>query len=218
MRRLLMATLLCTAAVTPSATRGQERGITRLPHPVTDGAVSLEQALMRRRSIREFTKDELTLAQISQLLWAVQGITDPAGLRTAPSAGALYPLEVYVATRAGLDHYEPGGHRLVRVADRDVRTALAAAAHQETVAGAPVVFVITALPARTAAKYGAARATRYVTLEAGHAAQNLLLQAVTLGLGAVVVGAFDDDAVRQVLGTPREHLPLYLVPAGHPRR
>ncbi len=189
-----------------------------LPSPVTDGSASLEQALLRRRSVREFAEDDLTVTQISQLLWAAQGITDPSGRRTAPSAGALYPLELYVATRAGLDHYEPHGHRLVRVSEGDLRAALGSAARQATVADAPAVFVISAVPARTAAKYGDARATRYVDLEAGHAAENLLLQAVTLDLGAVVVGAFDDGDVLRVLGAPRGLAPLYLIPVGHPRR
>jgi SagB-type dehydrogenase family enzyme len=212
-----MATVVLAAAVTRSAAQEPGRRITILPQPVTDGSVSLEQALLRRRSIREFTKDELTLAQISQLLWAAQGITDASGFRTAPSAGALYPLELYVATRAGLEHYEPQGHRLARVSDTDGRPALGRAARQGTVSDAPAVFVITGVASRTAARYGPTRATRYVNLEAGHAAQNLLLQAVTLGLGAVVVGAFDDGDVLRVLGAEGQ-VPLYLIPVGRPRR
>jgi SagB-type dehydrogenase family enzyme len=180
--------------------------------------MSLEQAFLRRRSIREFTAQPLTAAELSQLCWAAQGITDSSGLRTAPSAGALYPLELYVATRAGLDHYEPNGHRLLRLSEADLRPALSRAAFgQAAVADAPAVFVIAAVAARTAAKYGAARAERYVQLEAGHAAQTLLLEAVAQGLGGVPVGAFDDAAVGGALQLPRGVAPLYLMPVGHPR-
>jgi SagB-type dehydrogenase family enzyme len=197
----------------------QQPGVTVLPAPDTNGRVSLEQALLRRRSIREYGTQELTEAEVSQLLWAAQGITGPGGLRTAPSAGALYPLELYLATRTGLHHYEPRGHRLVRSSGEDPRRALSRAAHgQAAVADAPAVFVITAVPARTAAKYGEERGARYVQLEAGHAAENLLLEAVALGLGGVPIGAFDDGAILRALGSPRGVVPLYLIPVGHPRR
>jgi SagB-type dehydrogenase family enzyme len=188
-----------------------------LPAPSTHGRVSLEEALASRRSIREVDPRPLNSAQLSQLLWATQGITDAAGLRAAPSAGALYPLEVYVAAADGLLRYEPRGHRLLRVDARDLRGALARAAlGQECVARAPAVFVIAAVTARTERKYGT-RAGRYVDMEAGHAAQNLLLQATALGLGGVPVGAFDDEGVRSALGLPREQRPLYLVPVGKRR-
>jgi SagB-type dehydrogenase family enzyme len=190
-----------------------------LPAPAERSSVSLDEALRRRRSMREYTTRALTDGQVSQLLWAAQGITDPAGYRTAPSAGALYPLEVYVATQAGLHRYEARGHRLLRVADLDVRPALRdAALGQEAVGTAGAVFIITAVPSRTAAKYGAQRATRYVQLEAGHAAQNLLLEAVALGLGAVPIGAFDDDRVSGVLHLRGGEVPLYLIPVGRPLR
>jgi SagB-type dehydrogenase family enzyme len=203
---------------------GQEAGRTAplvavLPAPAQRGAVSLDEALRRRRSVRAYTTQVLSDAQLSQLLWAAQGITDPAGYRTAPSAGALYPLEVYVATGAGLHHYEARGHRLRRVADTDVRPALRRAAlDQEAVGAAAAVFIITAVPSRTAAKYGAQRATRYVQIEAGHAAQNLLLEAVALGLGAVPIGAFEDDRVSGVLHLQAGEVPLYLIPVGQPLR
>lgn len=204
-----------TLGRSPEATAQEPRP---LPAPVTNGPMSLEQALLRRRSMREFRPADLTDAAVSQLLWAAQGVTDSSGLRTAPSAGALYPLEVYVATRTGLRHYEPRGHRVVSVSAEDVRPALSRAAHgQAAVAGAPAVFIITGVPARTAGKYGE-RASRYVSLEAGHAAQNLLLQAVALGLGAVPVGAFDDATVLRILGAGRGEVALYLIPVGHPRR
>ena len=188
----------------------------RLPPPVETGTVSLEQVLRRRRSVRQYDARLLSTQEISQLLWSAQGITSPEGLRTAPSAGALYPLELYVATADGLFHYEPAGHRLTRRSGGDSRPAMQQAAfHQEAVGQAPAVFVIAGVYARTASKYGT-RAERYVILEAGHAAQNLLLQAVALGLGAVPIGAFDDAGIRQALDLPSEYQPLYLIPVGHP--
>lgn len=189
-----------------------------LPAPSTSGALSLEEALRRRRSVRDFTRRQLTDTELSQLLWAAQGITHPHGYRTAPSAGALYPLEIRLATRDGLYQYEPRGHRLVRIAGTDLRAAFQRAAlDQDAIGRAAAVFVVTGVPARTAVKYGA-RAERYVLLEAGHAAQNLLLEAVALGLGAVPIGAFHDSEVLKVLGSPAGEVPLYLIPVGHPRR
>ena len=139
------------------------------------------------------------------------------GYRTAPSAGALYPLEVNVEAARGVFHYRPRGHRLERLSQRDARGALhQAALSQAAVRVAPCVFVITAEEARTRRKYGR-RAQRYVHLEAGHAAQNLLLQATALGLGGVPIGAFSDVQVQSALGCPRAHEPLYLIPVGHPR-
>lgn len=181
--------------------------------------MSVEEALARRRSVREFAEKPLTDRELSQLLWAVQGITDPAeGLRTLPSAGALYPLETYVATAAGFYHHEVRSHQLKRLCDRDLRPALyRAALEQEAVLEAPAVFVIAAVYGRTARKYGQPRAVRYVHLEAGHAAQNLLLEAVCLGLGAVPIGAFSDSDIQEALSLPADHQPLYLIPTGHPR-
>lgn len=191
--------------------------IVTLPEPVREGRMSLEEAILRRHSVREFARDPLNDRELSQLLWAAQGITHE-GLRTAPSAGALYPLELYVATSAGLVHYLPRRHQLERVSGRDLRAALCQAAlGQEPVREAPAVFVIATVYERTAIKYGPARTPRYVHMEAGHAAQNLLLQAVTLGLGGVTIGAFNDDEVGRVLALPADHRPLYLIPVGHPR-
>ncbi len=225
----LLLGILCAVAIT--AFRAEEKtampatpeAATPLPPPVRKGRLTLEEALAARRSVREFSAAPLTDRELSQLFWALQGVTEaapaPAGARrrTAPSAGALYPLETYVATAAGLFHYDPEGHRLLRCAGRDVRRALARAAHdQDAMRGAPAVFAIAAVEARTERKYGA-RAARYVHLEAGHAAQNLLLEAVALGLGAVPVGAFDDARVHDVLGLPADEQPLYLIPVGRPR-
>jgi SagB-type dehydrogenase family enzyme len=188
-----------------------------LPTPELKGTLTLEEALANRRSVRKFTEELLTLEELGQLLWAVQGITHPAGYRTAPSAGALYPLEVYLLTDEGVYHYDPPGHRLSLHRHGDLRLALRAVAlRQEPVLKAPAVFVITAAYERTEKKYGKERSPRYVYLEAGHAAQNLLLQAVALDLGAVPIGAFIDDKVKKVLSLPDSHQPLYLIPVGHP--
>lgn len=189
-----------------------------LPEPRLKGDLSLEEALARRRSVRQYTEKELSLEELGQLLWAAQGITHPAGYRTAPSAGALYPLEVYAVTPKATYHYEPQPHRLVVQAEGDLRPLLhQAALRQEAVLKAPAVIVITAVYARTTQKYGEQRGPRYVHLEAGHAAQNILLQAVALELGAVPIGAFYDDQVQEVLALPSDHQPLYLIPVGHPK-
>jgi SagB-type dehydrogenase family enzyme len=188
-----------------------------LLEPRLKGTLTLEEALAQRRSVREFSKVPLTLAELGQLLWAAQGVTHPSGLRTAPSAGALYPLEVYAVTREAVYHYESQGHRLTTHVQGDVRAALhAAALRQDPVLNAPAVIVIAVVYARTAHKYGEERSPRYVHLEAGHAAQNVLLQAVTLNLGAVPIGAFEDDRVKQVLALPSDQQPLYLIPVGRP--
>lgn len=188
-----------------------------LPDPRTDGPVSLEQAIEQRGTVRAFADEPLSTAQLGQLLWAAQGLRgDELGGRTVPSAGALYPLELYVVQADGVWHYRPQGHEIVLVDDRDVREALARAAlDQRAFHTAPAVVAIAGVEQRSARKYGA-RAERYVAIEAGHAAQNLLLQATVLGLGAVPTGAFDDDAVAALLSLPDASAPLYLIPTGPP--
>ena len=187
-----------------------------LPAPRLEGELSFEEVLAKRRSMRQFSDDPLTLEQLGQLLWAAQGITHTAGLRSAPSAGALYPLEIYAVTQQAVYHYLPQDHCLSVQIQGDVHAALyEAALKQGAVREAPVVIVIAGVYARTAKKYGEKRSPRYVHLEAGHAAQNILLQAVALDLGAVPIGAFYDDQVQQVLELPAEHQPLYLIPTGH---
>ncbi len=197
------------------ATSAKTQGI-RLPAARSKGPLSLEETLLQRRSVRAYTAQPLSLEDIAQLFWAAQGVTRPWGGRTAPSAGALYPLEIYAATAQGVYHYLPDGHRAEVTTPEDVRQALwAAGLHQEALHQAPVIFVISAVYERTASKYGS-RAERYVKLEAGHAAQNLLLQAVALNLGAVPIGAFDDEAVASALHLPAGEEPLYLIPVGYP--
>lgn len=200
------------------ATAPSPRGEIALPACRLEGEMSLEEAIADRRSAREFTEEPLSLEEISQLLWAAQGITDPHGLRAAPSAGALYPLELYVAVAQGVYHYLPKGHALQVLSEEDLRHDLwEAGLRQAALQEAPAIFVVTACYERTEAKYGE-RAERYVKLEAGHAAQNLLLQAVALELGAVPIGAFYDDQVQAGLTLPLDHQPLYLIPVGHPER
>ena len=170
-----------------------------------------------RRSVRSFAARGLSRAEVGQLLWAAQGITNREGDRTAPSAGGLLPLETYVVSSECVYHYEPRSHRLKPIAHGDRRLPLfRVALEQEPLRDAPVTFLLAAVYRRTARKYGDQRARRYVHLEAGHAAQNLLLQAVALGLGAVVIGAFEDDEVQAVLSLPAEHRPVYLIPVGEP--
>ena len=193
--------------------------MTKLPAPRQTSDLSLEQAIQRRRSVRDFSDVALSNVELGQLLWAAQGITHRTKrFRAAPSAGALYPLEAYVVTNTGVYHYEPQRHQLRQTMSTDVRKALFnAALRQEPVRDAPAVLVLAGVYERTAKKYRG-RAERYVHMEAGHAAQNLLLQAVALGLASVPIGAFDDDEVRQALALPPAHRPLYLLPVGHPAR
>jgi SagB-type dehydrogenase family enzyme len=196
----------------------QEANMINLPAPDLKGTMTLEETLLKRRSVRDFRATMLTDAQIGQLLWSAQGITHPSGFRTAPSAGALYPLEIYAATPDGLFHYEPEEHRLIKILDYDPRPDLhQAALRQDSVLEAPLVIAIAALFARTEQRYGTARTPLYVHLEAGHAAQNILLQAVAMELGAVPIGAFIDDQVKAALALPDEQMPLYLIPIGYPK-
>jgi len=204
-----------SARAAPSPTPAT-RQIIPLSRPRQDGDVSLEAAIARRRSVRSFTDQTLTLEQLSQLLWAAQGVTDPRGFRAAPSAGALYPLELYVATPNGFFHYLPERHALEQLSSADLRPVVwEHGLKQDALRAAPVVLLICAVYARTEAKYGQ-RATRYVHIEAGHAAQNLLLQAVALGLGGVPIGAFYDDSLQVALALPKDHAPLYLLAVGYP--
>jgi SagB-type dehydrogenase family enzyme len=195
----------------------------RLPEPRRQSNVSVESALQNRRSVREYRDEPLTLAEVSQLLWAAQGITGPEDRRTAPSAGALYPLEVYlVAGRvndlaSGIYRYQPRRHELVRIVEGDKRIRLAAAAlDQDCVRHGAATIVVAAVYERVTKKYGK-RGVMYVHMEAGHAAQNVFLQAVALNLGTVVVGAFEDDPVKKLLTLPVEEQPLYLLPVGRPK-
>ena len=206
--------------IPPQTPSSEQEAAISLPKPRYDSDVSLEQSLLQRRSTRTYTGEVLTLQEVSQLLWAAQGITDPRGFRTAPSAGALYPLEIYLVAghvqglTSGIYWYEPEQHRLLRTMDGDKRTELAGAAlGQRSVKEGAVVFVLSAVYDRTTGKYGD-RGIRYVHIEVGHAAQNLCLQATAMGLGAVTVGAFHDEQVARLLDLPENEQPLYIIPVG----
>lgn len=191
-----------------------------LPTPRLDSQYSVESVLQGRRSVRAFGHEPLALADVAQLLWAAQGVTSADGLRTAPSAGALYPLELYLAVgnvngiAAGVYKYLPDIQRLKPWAEGDHRHDLAdAALDQDFVKRGAAVLVFAATPARTTGKYGE-RGVRYIHIEIGHAAQNVLLQAGALKLSAVVVGAFDDRSVERALQLPQSEQALYLMPIG----
>jgi SagB-type dehydrogenase family enzyme len=188
-----------------------------LPPPATSGARSFEEVLASRRSVRSFDPRPLPIGVLGQLAWAAQGVTDRAeGLRTAPSAGALYPLEVYFVTATGTLHYLPEAHRFEPKSHRDLRPALATAAlSQEALKLAPCDVVITSVTDRTRKKYHD-RSVRYVAIEAGHVGQNLLLQATASGLHGVPIGAFDDRAVRDLLALADGEDPVYLLALGYP--
>ena len=192
----------------------------KLPEPKLKGDVSLEETLHQRRSLREYTDEALTLEEVSQLLWAAQGVTAPWGGRTAPSEGALYPLEVYVAVgnvenlAAGVYKYKPERHVLTQVKNTDVRKELSQASlWQKWVQEAPIDIVIAAVYERTTGKYGN-RGITYVQLEGGHAAQNIYLQATALDMGMVTVGAFHDGQVKEVMAMTQNERPLYVIPVG----
>jgi len=191
--------------------------ITTLPKPSQDGVKSLEQAIATRRSRRQFSPQTLTPEQIGQLAWAAQGQDAGNRFRTAPSAGATYPLELFVVTSDGFSRYLPIKHALEKLTDQDLRSMLASAAWgQEFIEAAPVTLVFAAQFSRTTNRYGQ-RGIRYVYMEAGHAAQNVHLQAEALGLGSVAVGAFDDASVSKVLSLPDKLEPIYMVVVGYYR-
>lgn len=186
-----------------------------LPAPTTAGRMSVEQAIAQRRSCRRYGSAPLTLEAVSQLLWAAQGITHDPNLRAAPSAGACYPLEVYLVCREGVFRFVPAKHALVKTADGDPRPQLArAAGGQAFIADAPVTIAFTAIYDRTTRRYGE-RGFRYVYMDVGTAAENVHLQGEALGLGSVSVGAFHDHAVAEVIGVPDGESPVYLIPVGH---
>jgi len=218
---ILLATLCgCPQPATTPTPSQEQAEVINLPEPQYDSDISLEQSLLERRSIRSYTGQPLTLHELSQLLWAAQGLTDPRGFRAAPSAGGLYPLELYIVAgdveglTAGIYRYQPDGHQLVKTLDGDRQAELAEAAlGQAWVKEGAVSIVFTAVYERTTGKYGD-RGIRYVHMEVGHAAQNLCLQATALGLGAVTVGAFHDGEVSKLLNLPAEEEPLYIITVG----
>lgn len=191
----------------------------KLPSPVFSSKTSVEEALKKRRSIRSYKNLPVTLQEVAQLLWAAQGITANNGLRTAPSAGALYPLEIYLVAGniekliPGIYHYLPAKHSLQKIKDDDARIQLANAANgQESIKFAAANIVITANFSRTTKKYGNI-GERFVLMEAGHVAQNIYLESVSLKLGTVSIGAFDEAQIKNILNLKEED-PLYILPIG----
>lgn len=209
---------------------GEEEGLVCFPLPRLKGAVSVEEALRRRRSIREYLDEPLTLEELSQLLWAAYGVTETTwSLKTTPSAGGTYPLEIYAVVKPRgvrldkLCYLQPGSYkydfrthcmRLVKSGDLS-KDLYKAAVEQEWVLRAPMNIVIAAVFERTTRRYGN-RGVRYVWIEAGHASQNIYLQAVSLGLGTVAIGAFFDDDVKRIIGAEDNESPLYIMPVGRP--
>jgi SagB-type dehydrogenase family enzyme len=205
--------------------------IIKLPPPQLKGNVSLEETILRRRAVRRYRREPLDLSQLSQILWSAQGITDTREFRAAPSAGATYPLEIFVFVGkqgviaseakhspeelpAGIYHYEADSHSLSLHKPADSRPDLARATlDQEFIIDAPVDIVICALYHRTSYRYGR-RGERYVHIEVGHVGENIHLQTVALGLATVEVGAFHDEEVRKVLGVEEQIKPLYIMPLG----
>lgn len=190
----------------------------KLPQPSYKGTISVEQAISQRRSLRLYKDEALSLEQVSQLLWVAQGQTAEWGGRTVPSAGATYPLEIYLAVgnvnglEPGVYRYHSGKHELEKLSDKDVRSELASAAwRQECIAKAPINIVIAANYERTTERYGT-RGIRYVDNEIGHCGQNIYLQCESLGLGTVAIGAFQDALVMKALGIKEE--PRYIMPVG----
>jgi len=199
---------------------GLELKYIELPEPRYDSETSVEKTLLERRSVREYSDEPLSLDEISQLLWAAQGITNTRGFRTAPSAGALYPLELFLIVGnvnklpIGVYRYLPNDHKLEKVFDDDKRSELYdVSLSQSSLKNAAVVLVFSAVYDRITVKYGE-RGIRYVHIEVGHAAENVFLQTVSLNLSAVVIGAFHDEEVQKVIGLKDDEQPLLLMPIG----
>jgi len=203
-----------------------------LPLPQKVSELTVEETILLRRSIREYTSEPVNLSDLAMILWAAYGITEPRlGFRAAPSAGATYPLEIYIVVGErgvkysegfldeGVYKYEPHSHTLLLVKRGDYRRALMnAASGQSWVGEAPLNIVICAVFERTTRVYGERGRVRYVPMEAGHVGQNIYLMATALKYGAVVIGAFNDDQVAKTIGSKLEEEPLYIIPIGVPRR
>ncbi|MBM4338230.1 MAG: SagB/ThcOx family dehydrogenase [Deltaproteobacteria bacterium] len=188
----------------------------RLPKPKEKGSVSIEEALNKRKSVRDYKKASLSIEEVSQLLWSGSGKN--LYRRTAPSAGATYPLEIYLVAgevegvEPGVYHYSIARHSLVKIKEQDARREVCRAAlEQRMIERAPITIIIAAEYGRTTAHYGQ-RGIRYVHMEVGHVGQNVSLQAVALNMGTVMIGAFDDQRVKEVLEIEEE--PLYIIPVG----
>lgn len=229
MKKLLQFTITLTLFsflnVTLTAAGGgemsEDKGKVSLPEPRYESKMSIEEAILKRRSVRNYSNEPLELDEISQLLWSAQGITDEeSNFRTAPSAGALYGLELFIVVgnvsslEDGIYKYDPFTHTIMKHIEGDYINELSLAAlGQSCVNDGAVDIVIAGVYDRITQKYGE-RGIRYTHMESGHAAQNIYLQAEALGLGTVVVGAFMDERVKEVIGMKDEETPLYIMPVG----
>ncbi|MHC4116759.1 MAG: nitroreductase family protein [Planctomycetota bacterium] len=222
MKRLAILAIIlacfATLGMSQRRTRLSPQKIIQLTDPNLTGTLTFEAALVKRRSVRQFSSEALRRTQIGQLLWAGQGITDKQrGLRTAPSAGSVYPIELFVATEEGLFTYRPTEHSLQQISEEDVRGRLAqSTATPEPVVAAGCSIIVTGSSRKLAGRFGTAKSRTFLALEAGHVAQNIQLQAVCLGLGSVPVGGLDTAAVRKVCRMSRELEPLYVICVGYP--
>jgi SagB-type dehydrogenase family enzyme len=221
MKRLAILTIvlacLPTLGLGQRRTRISPQNIIQLTDPNLTGKLTFEEVLAKRRTVREFSSQALKRSQIGQLAWAGQGVTDTQrGLRTAPSAGAIYPIELFFATAEGVYAYRPTEHSLLQTSQQDIRSNLArATATPEPVIGAGCAIIVTGSSRKLTSRFGSKSRT-FVALEAGHVAQNIQLQAVCLGLGSVAVGALDTAAVRKVCRMSRDAEPLYVICVGYP--
>jgi SagB-type dehydrogenase family enzyme len=219
----LLLVLSCHRCV-PKINRQKNPGVQseiKLPSPVYKSSISIEEALLKRRSVRRYKNEVLQLKEISKLLWAAQGITEEFGSgRTAPSAGALYPLKLYLVSgnvdslAPGVYHYIPFGHILLQIAEGDMRKSLTAAASMQGALNRSAAIIVIAAQYKLTIRKYEERGIRYVDLEAGHATQNICLQAVSLSIGTVTMGSFKDSRVKQILNLPVDEEPLYLMPVG----
>jgi SagB-type dehydrogenase family enzyme len=214
--------------ITPFIAYALSEGEIKLPLPQLEGKMSVEEALARRRSRRAFKDYPLTLEQVSQLLWSAQGITQKGGIgrtskRTAPSAGGVYPLDIYLVVgkdkveglKVGVYHYNPLRHSLTIILEEDRRREISQACLDENqIENAPVSLIITAEFSRLTDRFGENR-INFVYMEAGHVAQNIYLQVESLGLGTVSMGGIREEDISQALNLPEQHIPLYVMPVGH---
>ncbi len=213
MKRFIIPAIILVAfacfCLGQSRSRASRLKVIQLTEPSLKGAITFEEALTRRRSVRRFSDQQLKPTQISQLAWAGQGITEPVkGLRTAPSAGETYPIKLYIATQEGLFVYRPEEHSLGQISNLDVRGSLSAI-------NAPCTIILAGSERQVTTKFRR-EARQYMLLEAGHIAQNIQLQAVCLDLGSVAIGGFDTRSIRKVCRLSKDLEPFLLIAVGHP--